>query len=113
MRTLPILVALLLMAACSSEGERRQATLMNEIEALVKLPNGAAPLQEYSRYYTYGRDDEVIGIYAGRYLAKNAERKWVRDSRSLPVIMDGGCGVVNISFDIRSKKAEAWCNGDA
>jgi hypothetical protein len=113
MRTLPILVALLLNAACSSASEKQQAALMNEAETLVKLPEGAGPLQEYSRYYTYGRDGEVIGIYAGRYLAKNAERKWVSDARRLPVIMDGGCGVVNIRFDVKSKKAVAWCNGDA
>lgn len=86
---------------------------MNEIEALIKLPTGAEPLQEYSRYYAYGRDGEVIAIYAGRYLSKKSEQRWLRNCRRLPMIMDGGCGVVNIRFDIRSKKTDAWCNGDA
>ena len=113
MRWLCILSSLLLMTACSSADEQRQTMLMNEVETLVRLPNGAEPLNEYSRYYTYGHEGEVVAVYAGRYLATKPERKWVTDSRKLPVIMDGGCGVVNVRFDIRSKKAVTWCNGEA
>jgi hypothetical protein len=108
-----LVTTLLLLTECSSASEQREAKLMNEIETTIKLPAGAEPLREYSRYYAYGQKGEVLGIYAGKYLDRSDGREWVKDPKHLPMIMDGGCGVVNVRFDIRSKKIEAYCNGEA
>lgn len=95
------------------EGGQRQVALMDEVEKSIRLPPGADRLQEYGRYYAYGSHSDVIGIYAGRFMGKKAGRQWVSAADRLPHISDGGCGVVNVKLDIKSKHVEAWCNGEA
>ena len=44
----------------------------------------------------------------------DGQRRWVPDQSHLPVIDDGGCGIVTVEFDrTRSTVTQAVCNGDA
>lgn len=127
---------------------------MRGIEAAVVLPEGARPLDAYSRNYALQPDGKVIALYvmprekggvaegAGCEImlengdarpcteAELAEDKafdealenaqgeagqsrWFDDRLELPAVNGGGCGVVTIIYDPRSKQIEsAECNGD-
>jgi len=42
------------------------------------------------------------------------QRRWVADRKALPVIFDGGCMIVNVIFDLKTRTVErAFCNGYA
>ncbi len=46
-------------------------------------------------------------------LGQANQSRWLKDYRTLPVLMDGGCDVIEIIFEPRSKRIEsAQCNGD-
>ena len=120
-----------------------QAALMDEIEALVRLPEGARALEDYARYYAFGPGSEIVGIYTLPFArpedggcaetADNAalppppcpeedaepaladgQRRWLDDSDDLPVIVDGGCSVITIRYDSRTGAlAPPACNGGA
>jgi hypothetical protein len=128
MRT--FLAATLLLAACSSESpiaverdkskavpppttEESLALIMDEIERQVRLPPDADELQKYARYYAFD-GDKVIGTYmtsAGNDPLRG-KRVWLGDRRDLPVLMDGGCAVVNIVYDPLAQRVEStFCNG--
>lgn len=48
-----------------------------------------------------------------RYL-KAGQRRWVADREALPFIADGGCTVVHVDFDLKTRKVEhVGCNGHA
>lgn len=45
---------------------------------------------------------------------KAGQRRWVADRKALPFVADGGCMVVNVRFDLKTRKIEhAFCNGYA
>jgi len=56
-------VALVTLVSCSTPGQRRQTQLMDDIEGLVKLPEGAAPLSKYARFYAEDASGEIMGVY--------------------------------------------------
>jgi len=56
-------VALVTLVSCSAPAERRQRQLMDEIEVRVKLPEGAAALSKYARFYAQDPSGEVMGVY--------------------------------------------------
>lgn len=92
---------------------------MNEIESRVSLPSGARPLNEYARYYAYEHGDVVAEYWAPwkddplkdpKALAAG-QRRWVHDTRDFPVVFEGGCSVVNITFEpARSRVKNVSCN---
>jgi hypothetical protein len=120
MRAHRILPALLLLgctqaqpAAPAPSPAEEQARIMDRIEALVRLPEGARPLAEYSRHYAWqSRRDgarKVVAVYVGE---RNPRRQWVAENQ-LPLVMDGGGGIVNVSFDVAADRIEGVsCNGD-
>jgi hypothetical protein len=72
-------------------------------------------LRDYARHYagvTEGGRRIVVGVFveagwfhhepAGIYIGSEAE---------LPVIFDGGCGVITLRYDLSNKEIRAWCNG--
>jgi hypothetical protein len=130
------------------------ATLVKKIERQMVLPQGASPLKDYARFYAPGRIDGrdlIEGVYvggggreifgraataiagpdtamavegiSGAYVMNKGER--------LPLILDGGCGVLEMSFDLKTQTlimsqaadvkvplrdvpaATAWCHGYA
>lgn len=120
MRTPRILLALLLLGCAQAQPAAsppppadEQARLMDRIEAEVRMPRGAQPLAEYGRYYAWRLEDGRRKVAAVYYSEENPRRHWVTEDR-LPAILDGGCNVVTLRFDVAADKIE-WvrCNGVA
>lgn len=45
---------------------------------------------------------------------KAGQRRWFADRKAIPMIFDGGCMVVHVAFDLKTRKVEhAFCNGYA
>lgn len=104
-------IALTFVATVAAAPLRQHDVLMNDIERQLQLPKRAQPLQDYDRFYALGpRGKRVIGVYV---LSSNAgQRRWLEDYRKLPSILDGGCSIVNVRYDIAAKNIEAaFCNG--
>jgi hypothetical protein len=136
MKTVLILTALLAGSGSSPE-QPRQERLMDEIEARIALPPGAAPLDRYAR--TYGLDEKgrVAGLYTIPYVPGPGDgceemldngasrdvpcepvdalaagrRLWIGDARNLRMAFHGGCSIVTLLFDPATKTFE-WvaCN---
>lgn len=105
-------------AATTPPGTEAQAReeLMDRIERQVRLPEGAAPLASYARYYAWqDRGDgyrKVIGVYLG-VGERTPGRRWVTENE-FPLILDGGCGMVTLSYDVAAQRIEhVTCNGEA
>lgn len=110
----------ILIAACSENAETPYKSTMDTIERQVQLPIGAAPLDEYARYYA-ADDNEIVAIYISLvdpanpyYDLPRGQRRWLADHRKLPLINDGGCSVVCIRYNPATGKTDIpVCNGDA
>jgi len=104
---------------------------MDMVERQVRLPTGAAALEQYARAYAFGPDDRVAAYYfrpderrddsdcreaqAGGALnagqialicsppigMEPGERRWFASERHFPVADDGGCRYIEIEFDLR------------
>ena len=57
----------------------------------------------------------MLGLFVGQTLKRDVviERRWIKDYDHFPLISDGGCGIVNVTFNLKSSKSETWCNGVA
>lgn len=132
-----------LLLACTTPEERQHNKLMDVIEARVKLPDGARPLSYYARHYAADDKGFVVGVYAPGYRARgpdesceellenmtsrqvpceedkgdrllSGQRQWVGNTDKLPLIMDGGCGVITVIYDPKAGVVKsATCNGEA
>ncbi|WP_337847338.1 hypothetical protein [Sphingomonas sp.] len=63
MKTMFYAIALLSGAACSQQQAPEPDLVMRTIEAVVKLPADAKPLDKYSRNYALRPDGKIVGIY--------------------------------------------------
>ena len=96
--------------------EVTQDALMDRIERDLRMPEEAMPLAAYNRYYAWQQRADgmrkVTAVYVGAR-GRNGERHWVAES-ALPVIDDGGCDVISLSYDVASQRIERiGCNGYA
>jgi len=99
----------------NSEAQAREE-LMDRIERQLRLPEGAAPLASYARYYAWQQrgDDrrKVVAVYLG-VGERTPGRRWVEETE-FPLILDGGCGLVSLSYDLAAQRIEhVTCNGEA
>ena len=94
--------------AAFAKNTQGSTALMELAEENANLPVGAAPIAEYNRYYTYMGDRTVIGIYV-RSDKLAGQRHWV-SQKEMPQISGGGCSVVTVFFDPKTRKAESRCN---
>lgn len=92
--------------------------LIAGIEARIVLPEGAGPMESYSR--TYSReswnDEGYEEGYVFGVLESVSDRpgtaSWLEGPVSAP--MDGGCGVVTLRYDLSSATFDyIRCNGEA
>ncbi|MEL6877547.1 MAG: hypothetical protein AAGL68_05545 [Pseudomonadota bacterium] len=93
--------------------EESRTRIMDEIERQVQLPPDADEFQQYAQYYAYD-GDRVIATYitSGGNDPLKGKRLWLADRRDLPVLMDGGCAVVNVIYDPLAQRVEhIFCNG--
>ncbi|MEI9850999.1 MAG: hypothetical protein WDN24_09280 [Sphingomonas sp.] len=85
---------------------------MDRIEAAVKMPAGAQPIAGYARYYAWA-DKARTKVTAVYLHGGHPGRKWIGFD-DLPLVLDGGCGVVSLVFDAASGTIdEIYCNGAA
>lgn len=93
-----------------------QVAIMDRIERDVRLPEGAGPLVSYARYYAWQQREDgirkVIAVYV--QLEGHAPgRRWVAENE-LPLIMDGGCSLVGLSYNVAAQRIDnVGCNGEA
>ncbi len=73
------------------------------------MPSGASALKRYRRYY-YRDNRAIVGTYV---LSSKPGREW-RTKDKMIMVLDGGCGVVNVVFSIKDNRVTyAACNGVA
>lgn len=103
-------------AADAAGNEADQQAIMDRIEREVRLPEGADPLASYERSYAWQRPDDGVRKVIGVYLEPDGEsrgRRWVAEN-ALPMILDGGCGMITLSYDVATQRIEhVTCNGAA
>lgn len=120
MRAILASLIIALIVACSEGADAPNNSAMDLIERQVQLPEGAAPLDGYARYYAI-EGNEIVAIYISLvdptnpyYDLPRGQRRWLADHRNLPVINDGGCSVVSVRYDPVTRKADTpLCNGEA
>jgi hypothetical protein len=93
-----------------------QEALMDRIEREVRMPDGAGAVSSYARYYAWrqGKDGtrNVVAVWQN-LTGERPGRHWVTE-RDFPLIMDGGCGVITLSYDVAAQRIDrVACNGDA
>lgn len=115
---------------------------MGNIERQLKLPVGAEPLERYARTYAFKSPDRVSAVYyipsapvsdeacriarglgpeGAAAVARHCpppegmtagERRWFKDADALPLIFDGGCGNIDVEFDLKTGSVIfAHCQG--
>lgn len=94
--------------------ESEQQAIMDRIEREVRLPDGAQPLTAYGRFYAWQqREDGIRKVLAVYVTGESPGRHWVAEN-ALPVVLDGGCGIISLSYDVAAQRIEhVVCNGEA
>ncbi len=85
------------------------------------MPAGARPVADYLRFYTGDRKDGrpvVLGTFVQQGLWDLLQRPAapinIVKKADMPIILDGGCAVVNLEFDTQRKQiVSISCNGHA
>lgn len=81
------------------------------------MPKGAGPITDYARYYTaemHGERPVVVGVMLDRSIARVEPGVYIVPRKRLPLVADGGCGVVTIWYDAeRDMILYVECNGVA
>ena len=91
------------------------ADVIAVLERTIKLPAGATTLEHYNRYYT-GVIESGHRKLVATYVGEDGRGKiMVVDSVSaLPGILDGGCGVISVEYDVTDHRfLKVLCNGYA
>jgi hypothetical protein len=88
-------------------------SLVEQIETKIKMPKGTA-LNGYSRHY-YGVVQSKHRILIGVYIQTDkSPGVKISPMATVPKVFDGGCGVVNLKYDVDQGRTLAiFCNGDA
>ena len=82
--------ALLLTGGCKKEILLPEE-VMARIEKSVTLPETAAPLSGYDRYYAFDRPGHIKAIYVRADPSAAGKRIWLTDPARLPIGFDSGC----------------------
>ncbi|MEP7209262.1 MAG: hypothetical protein ABI740_00365 [Alphaproteobacteria bacterium] len=109
-------------AAEAQQGEAKiDATLVTKIENQMVMPAGASALKSYRRYYSIGTKAGrrvINGLYSlgsdGLDRFTNATPiegvpgAFTLRRGDVPLILDGGCGIVEMAFDLATQKPWAF-----
>lgn len=116
--TVAVMLAVMSTTACAREplqpvNQAPTMQVMADLERALILPKGAYPLSKYTRHYAAvnrGGRTMVRGVLVG-----GPSKVVIETVKSdLPVIMDGGCDVVNVLYDTKMHKiVNVFCNGYA
>jgi hypothetical protein len=114
----PLLILLGLAAACTPIADRDKA-LAAEIERQVAAAHPSLPMKRFARFYAHETDGSIRAVYlyanegSEPILGKAGSVIWTTPDK-LPVVYDGGCSVVTVTYDPGPKKLTgARCNGVA
>lgn len=103
-------------AAGPADSDVEQQAIMDRIERAVRLPDDADPLASYERSYAWQQGQDGARKVIGVYLSAGGEsrgRRWVAQN-ALPMIVDGGCGMITLKYDVATRRIEhITCNGAA
>lgn len=113
-------VTVLILATCFSAFANHASRLttwkptteqVKEIEAKITMPEGTV-LSDYSRYYSgqfdHGRR-RLVGVFVKGDMKPGA---YIVAPEKSPKIFDGGCSVINFTFDMEARKTVSiFCNG--
>jgi hypothetical protein len=100
----------------NDEGHLISPEFVLELEAQVIMPRDAQPLYFYDRYYarrTAGDGNLIEGVFLLRSGSFEDDYRYDRTPirgvvgaftiAILPIVMDGGCSVVNVLYDLRER----------
>lgn len=116
------LVVLLMIAAGTGAAEPRtpgsawvpSLELIGDIESSIELPAEARPLATYARYYAGVTDEDGRRLVRAVYVAGGGKVVIVGDETKLPSILDGGCDVIDLKYDVTNHRLVfATCHGYA
>jgi hypothetical protein len=95
--------------ACAQPPVQGRDAFLDSLEARIHLPDGARPLNAYSRsYFPVQNGAKIMGIYS---TLSAAGRRWVAQNPG-PFIADGGCAIVTVMVDAATGTIEqVQCNG--
>jgi hypothetical protein len=89
------------------------------VEATLSMPQGAASLKQYIRYYA-GTLEKGHRVLLGHfelgptYNGADGDVRVVKSKNDLPVVFDGGCSIIFFRYDITEKRVvNLRCNGIA
>ena len=93
-------------------GEEQMKAAVDDIEAHVQMPAGAQPLDQYARYYAQDKDK---GFVHGVYVLDGKDKAgiYIVDFDQLPIISDGRCNVIDVTFIRKIHALRAACHGTA
>jgi hypothetical protein len=84
------------------------AGMVGQLETRAVMPPGAKPIDAFTRYYVPGYDHGRRVVYG---LLKEGGDKHIHFSNG-PIIMDGGCSVVELVFDVTADQMTSIkCHG--
>lgn len=118
------LLATLALIGCGIAEPRKDSVatsdsvLATSIEGLVRTERSDLDVDKYIRLYTRDGPDDIEGLYLIPiddlpHGWKPGTSYWVKRSE-FPIVMDGGCSVIEIRYNISSKTlVSVSCNGDA
>jgi hypothetical protein len=74
---------------------------VSQMEAQILMPAGAKPIAAYTRYYEPGFDHGRRVVFG--MLLEGRDRK-VHIGPNHPIVLDGGCSVVNALYDVEADR---------
>ncbi len=82
--------------------------VVHKLEAQIVMPEGAKPISVYTRYYEPGFDHGRRTVFG--LLTEKGDRQIHIGHQ--PIVMDGGCSVVDLTFDVATKQVTSIkCHG--
>jgi len=110
-----IATASALLASCSAQptsettvGNMKAERVMDTIEKRIEIPEGALPIDQYTRSY-FENGDVIEAIYIDSDLALPKGRYW--NPEEIVSMEDGGCSQISVTYHPATEEITAYCNG--
>jgi hypothetical protein len=107
-----LIAAILLLSSCTRMEAVKESgntrAMISGIERNIVLPEESNRLGDYSRYYaqTYVSGKPYL---VGVFLLDGAGEVRVVSESDLPVVLDGGCDVVHVEYDVTEERMVTIC----
>jgi hypothetical protein len=101
-------------AAGESATWRPPEALVSRVEAQLTMPPRAHPLSEYHRVYWGERSATGERLLVAHFSHAKGGGVEILDHRDPNVVFDGGCGFIDLSYDVDAKRVISFaCHGYA